>query len=73
VASVWVLEVDPLAPSIYVFLNPICICESLSLCDKKCRLFFICLWIALFETHLTLLCDIFFAFPFMVSCPPCLW
>jgi hypothetical protein len=60
---VWVLEVDPLStfhldfpqPHLYVWI-------PFTLWPKKCTLFFVCLWIALFETYLTLLLGIYFCF-----------
>ncbi len=49
----------PLAPSIWVFFNPICIRKFVSFCDRK-WLLFVYLWIALLETYLTLQFDIYF-------------
>ncbi len=65
VIRAWVLEVNPLTMlSIWVFLGLICIHKSLSFCNKKCKLFFVYLWITLFETHSTLQPSIYFCFSF---------
>jgi hypothetical protein len=70
VAWAWVLEVDPLTPSIWVFFNPIVIYGFLLLCDEKCRFFS-----STFELpYLKLVqhCQLPFilVFPLVVSYPP---